>query len=73
MEVKIVMRQVGVPSADGSIISGEDFEQYLEFNYLSNGYKIENTSVMPIAGGLGFTIFMVLTREYEKPATVKAK
>lgn len=69
-EVKLVMRNVGVPNPQENIISSVDFEQYLEYTYLSNGFKVNTTSITQIVGG--FTVFMVLIKE-EAPASLKGK
>ena len=71
--VKFVMREVGTPGA--SRISAEDFEEYLQYQFLSSGYEIFSQHTDPVFDGSdfkGYRVFMTLVKNEEVKAT-KAK
>ena len=41
--IKTILRQIGNPSAGGDVISGDDLEEYVKFNFGSQGYKLHST------------------------------
>ena len=41
--VKMLLRQVGNPTGDGQIISSQELEEYIKFNFTSNGYEVNST------------------------------
>lgn len=60
-EIKYVMRKIGVPSPVEGIISAADFEEYLAYQYLSVGFKVQSVHIQPFDGG--DRVSMVLVRE----------
>ena len=75
--VKLFMRQIGVPNPSMGVVSAEEAESDLEFNYLSNGYKLFAThdlgSVRDASQNeVGYKLMFVVVKDEETPA-VKAK
>ncbi len=67
-EIKLVMRQIGVPNGlpaeQGGIVLSAEAESHLEYNYLSNGYTLQATHYLGNAeNGLGYKVLFVLVRE----------
>lgn len=50
-ELKIVMRKIGVPNPATETISSADFEEYLAYQYLSNGYKVHTVDFKAVENG----------------------
>lgn len=68
--VKFVMREVGTPGLDR--ITAAEFEEYLQYQFLSDGYEIFNQHTDPIFEGTdfkGYRVFVTLTKNEE----IKAK
>lgn len=71
--VKFVMREVGLPGM--SRISAEEFEEYLQYQFLSQGYRVFSQHNDPIMNGtdfLGYRVFMTLVKD-EEPKAAKVK
>ena len=67
-EIKLVMRQIGVPNGvpaeEGGVVSSQDVEAHLEYNYLSNGYKVQASHYLGAAeNGMGYKVLFVLVKE----------
>jgi len=76
--VKLVMRQIGVPNPANEIVSSQELEEHIEFNYTSNGYGIQSThylgAVRDVSGNeVGYKILFVLVKNEEDLPAVKAK
>ena len=72
--VKFAMRDVGV--GGNGRISSKEFEDYLEFNFLSNGYVILASTPEPIYEDgrfMGVHAFVTLVKNEEDLPAVKAK
>ena len=66
--VKYVMREV--------LGSAAELEDHLEYNYLSNGYKMFSQHVEPIHEGSvfkGYRILVTLVKDEPEPVEVKSK
>ena len=72
--VKITMRQIGVPNPQMDIISSEEFENHIEFNFTTNGYEVQDTHYLgAVVDGSGNAVgykvlFVMVKNEEEKPA-----
>lgn len=75
--IKFVMREVGIPGE--TRISAEDFTEYVQYQFLSDGYEVFAQHLEPLYGEstrqfLGYRIFLTLIKNEEpvaKPAKVK--
>jgi hypothetical protein len=45
-KVRLFVRQVGIPDPSLDVISTDDFNQELEYQYLSQGYRVFDTAAM---------------------------
>lgn len=75
--VKHIVRQIGVPNnipADqGGIMSGQEYDDYVEYNLTSNGYVLHTSHYLGLAdGGAGFKVMEVYVKE-EDVAQLKKK
>ena len=75
-EIKLVMRQIGVPNGttaeNGGVVSSQEVEAYLEYNYLSNGYKLQDSHYLGLAdSGAGYKMMFVLVKDVEEAAKAK--
>ncbi len=70
--IKFVMREIGVPSE--TRISAEDFAEYLQYQFLSDGYEVFAQKADPLYGEnsnqfLGYRILLTLIKnepEFDK-------
>ena len=72
--VKFAMRDVGVEG--NGRISSKEFEDYLEFNFLSNGYEVLASTPEPIYEDgkfMGVHVFVTLVKTEEDLPAAKAK
>lgn len=78
--VKTVMRQIGVPNPELGIVSSQELEDHLEYNYLASGYEVKDThylgAVIDGSGNqVGYKILFVLVKQEvlvpEKPKAAK--
>lgn len=74
--VKFVLRQIGVPTPDGSVISGDDFKEYLEYNFLSDGYELKSEhflgNVLDDKGSpIGYRFMVILVKNETIQVAVK--
>jgi len=72
--IKFVMREVGVPSE--TRISAEDFAEYVQYQFLSEGYRVFTQQADPLYGDnshqfLGYRILLTLVKDEEEPAAKK--
>ena len=54
--VKVAIKNIGVPHAGLGVVSQEQLDQELQYNYLSQGYGLQNThylGAVPNADGTG--------------------
>lgn len=42
-EIKMLVRQVGVPNAEMDIISADDLNEYIAYQLTSQGYRLHST------------------------------
>lgn len=66
--VKTVMRQVGVPNPELGVVSSQELEDHLEYNYLANGYVVQDSHYLgAVRDGsnneVGYKILFVLVKE----------
>lgn len=76
--LKIVMRAVGTPTTDGSVVSGSDAEEYIQYQYLSKGYTIQSTQYLgPVKSkegtDEGYRLLFVLVKDEASHASVAAE
>jgi hypothetical protein len=69
--IKMLLRQVGSPSAGGDIISGEDLEEYVRFNYGAQGYELHSTHYLgevknDQGATQGYRVMLFLTKDEEE-------
>jgi hypothetical protein len=75
--VKYFLRTIGVPSKSMGIVSTEEAETELDYKYLSQGWKVQDTQYLGAlrdekGNDIGYRVFHVLVKE--KPeVTVKDK
>lgn len=71
--VKYLMRQVGIPNPETGVISVEDFEAYLKFQFLDDGFEVHTATMQPLmheGRTVGDRVSMVLVKN---EPTAKAK
>ena len=69
--VRFVMREVGTGAG---MLSAADFSEYVEYNYLGNGYVLWKQSEYPVMNGndfLGMRVFLTLVRDEEVKSAKK--
>lgn len=78
--VEFVLRQIGNPSEDGTVISGSDTKEYLQYQYLSQGYELKSEHFLgnvlsPEGQPLGYRFMFILVKneDVSAPKTSKAK
>ena len=69
--VKMLLRQVGVPSKELDIISAGDLDEYIQYQFTSQGYKLHTThyvgDVRDSSGGVvGYKVMLWFTRDEQK-------
>jgi len=74
--VKFVMREVGIPSE--TRISADDFAEYVQYQFLAEGYKVFAQQADPLYGEnshqfLGYRILLTLVKDEEEVSVKKAK
>jgi len=70
--VKFVMREVGIPSA--TRISSAEFEEYLQYQFLSDGYKVfaqQADAIYEESQFKGYRVFMTFVKDEEVKAAKK--
>ncbi len=72
--VKIVMREIGLP--DGKdIFSSQEVSDYLDFQYLSRGYRIQETHYLGTANpeATGYKLLFILVKDEYEDAPVETE
>lgn len=76
--VRFAMRTFGIPSPALGIISADEAAESIEYQYLSQGYKVSNSffagSVKdPLGNDQGYKVVLVLVKDESEPEKVKVK
>lgn len=67
--IKFVVRQIGISHKGLGIESAEDAEQYIQYQYLSQGYRVQSTHYLGEVKGeragdvLGYKVMLILVKD----------
>ena len=76
--LRLVVRQIGEPSPAQDVFSAQQVAEYIEYNYLSDGYRMQETHYLgevkdPKGNLMGWKVMFVLVRDADTDSVSQKK